>query len=247
MAPGPQSRQGQSPPSSRFATGRQTYLVAYNTICLVLWSTITLRAALLVPVLVAHGKLHALLPALQSLLTWTQTLALLELFHSLLGLVRASPVATAIQVASRVLLVWGILHPFPTVVETTNTFGRAVAGSTTGPIAFSGLIAAWGVTECVRYGFFVAQLGTGRVPPWLSWLRYNTFFVLYPLGISCECLLVWLAVTPASEWKVANGYDVFLKVVLLIYIPGKQWLFQSLLSLIGSADTVQGVTSYTRT
>jgi very-long-chain (3R)-3-hydroxyacyl-CoA dehydratase len=126
---------------------------------------------------------------------------------------------TAMQVASRLMIVWGVVGAYPQIVATTNTFGRAAAGTSGGPIAFSGILVAWSVTECIRYGFFVWKEGIdARIPSWLTWLRYNTFFVLYPLGISSECWLIYLALTPAT--RSAPWYNKFLKAVLLIYVPG---------------------------
>ena len=200
------------------ARWKQNYLLAYNGVSLALWAIVTLRAVFLIPALLAHDKLFGLLEALQTVLTFTQSLAVLEIGHSVLGIVRASPLTTSIQVASRLLLVWGILGAFPEVVVTTNVFGRAAAGEYGGPVAFAGILVAWGVTECIRYGYFVWKEGIDRVPPWLTWLRYNTFFVLYPLGISSECWLIYLALKPAQ--KSAPAYNMFLKAVLLTYVPG---------------------------
>lgn len=189
----------------------------------------TLRAILLIPTLTALGKLENLLPALFPLLKWTQTLALLEVVHSVLGLVRASPVTTAMQVASRILLVWVVLEMYPQIVVTTNVYGRQEAGSTTGPIALSGMILAWGITEIIRYGFFVWKAAISeRVPRALTWLRYSTFFVLYPTGITSECLLIWLALAPAA--KQGRGIDLLLKVVLFIYVPGSYVLYTHMMA-----------------
>lgn len=48
--------------------------------------------------------------------------------------------------------------------------------------------------------------------------RYNTFYVLYPIGISCENILIWLALEPAGELHPL--YRWFLIAVMVIYIPG---------------------------
>ena len=50
--------------------------------------------------------------------------------------------------------------------------------------------------------------------------RYNTFFVLYPIGISSECWLMYKAIDPAESWNKAYGYVI--KAILFIYIPGEQ-------------------------
>jgi very-long-chain (3R)-3-hydroxyacyl-CoA dehydratase len=72
----------------------------------------------------------------------------------MIGIVRAPFFTTFLQVASRVVLIWGIVEPFP--VEKNP--------------AYSTMLLAWSATEVVRYSYFVFNL-TGRVPPILSWLR----------------------------------------------------------------------------
>ncbi|KIW64518.1 hypothetical protein PV04_09446 [Phialophora macrospora] len=208
----------------RAASPGQNYLIAYNAVCLALWSIITLRAFFLIPTLFALGKPHQLLEALFSFLKWTQTIALLEIVHAAAGLVRASPVTTTMQVASRILVVWVVLDMFPQIVSATNSLGRSVRGSTFGPVAFAGILTAWGTTEVIRYGFFVWKAAISeRVPAALTWLRYNTFFVLYPIGISSECILMFLALGPAKQQ--GKLVDLLLKLVLVIYVPGSYILY----------------------
>jgi len=48
--------------------------------------------------------------------------------------------------------------------------------------------------------------------------RYNAFFALYPLGISCECLLVYASLGLARAW--APLYAWFLVAALAVYVPG---------------------------
>lgn len=212
------------------SSAKSTYLLAYNGICLLLWTILTGRALLVAPVLQQHDKLYALFRALWPLHPIAQGVALLEVVHAATGIVRASPVTTAMQVASRILVVFGILFLFPDIVVKENVFGRDVAGSESGPIAFTALIFAHGVTEVIRYGFFVYKEGIGeKVPGWLLWLRYNTFFVLYPLGISAECWLIYLAIDPAKTSSIPS-YDLLLKTVLLIYVPGSYILYTHMMS-----------------
>lgn len=208
---------------------KSTYLLAYNGISLLLWSVVTLRAIMLIPALAAHDKLYSLYEALFEFLRATQTVALLEVAHAALGLVRASPVTTAMQVASRLMLVWGVLTPYPEIVVTKNVFGRDAQGTVGGPIALAGCHLAWGITEMIRYGFFVWKEGVSDiVPSWLMWLRYNTFFVLYPIGISSEIVLIYLALGPAQEGQ--TGYDWLLKAVIAIYVPGSYILYTHMMA-----------------
>ncbi|KAI4850050.1 PTPLA-domain-containing protein [Aureobasidium sp. EXF-8845] len=133
---------------------------------------------------------------------------------TLTGIVRAPLFTTLMQVASRILLIWGIVHPFPSTVAYS-------------PI-YSSMLIAWSVTEVIRYSYFAINLSTGSVPNLWLWLRYNTFFVLYPLGISSECALVWkAAVGPAKSFA---GVREGLFAILLIYVPGSYILFTHMMA-----------------
>ena len=49
--------------------------------------------------------------------------------------------------------------------------------------------------------------------------RYNTFFVLYPVGISSEVILIYSALEPAARFS--SLYWWFLVANLVIYVPGR--------------------------
>src|SRR5205809_5955752 len=90
-----------------------TYLLAYNTLCLLLWGILVLRFSLLVPLLLPHGHVAAIFDALFSpLLLGTQTLATLEVFHSAVRLIRAPLFTNVLQIGSRLTVVWGVLFLF---------------------------------------------------------------------------------------------------------------------------------------
>ena len=110
------------------------------------------------------------------------------------------------QVASRLLLMWGIARPFP--------------GLNASPF-YASMLAAWSTTEVVRYTYFaLRQVGTDKVPGWLHWLRYSAFLVLYPVGITSEAAMILQALLgPASA--LADWYPLALGAVLLMYIPGR--------------------------
>jgi len=84
------------------------------------------------------------------------------------------------------------------------------------------MLLAWSMTEVVRYSYFVLSL-TGQVPPFLIWLRYNLFFVLYPLGIGSEVWLVWSSIPAAFKKNESLGYLLY--VIVAIYVPGKCLLY----------------------
>lgn len=114
---------------------------------------------------------------------------------------RSPLLTTLMQVSSRILLIWGVCATYP-------------AATTPSPF-YSSMLIAWSVTEVIRYSYFVLNLQSRGVPGWLVWLRYNTFYVLYPLGIASECALVWKASGVAREevkWAFWG--------ILMVYVPG---------------------------
>ncbi|KAL2870847.1 protein tyrosine phosphatase-like domain-containing protein [Aspergillus lucknowensis] len=198
------------------------YLLAYNAANFFLWSTLTIRTLrLLINQSITDGLTFDI-PAIfgetyTPMLQTAQSLAVLEILHSLIGIVRAPLLTTAMQVASRLFVVWGILYPFH-----SGIFG---VGDKVGESAYLGCLLAWGVTECIRYGYFVMQVngGAASVPSWWNWLRYNTFYVLYPIGISSECTLAVKALPNAEGLHPL--YWWFIVAVLTIYVPGSYMLY----------------------
>jgi very-long-chain (3R)-3-hydroxyacyl-CoA dehydratase len=147
-------------------TPSSIYLAVYNSLSCGLWAYLTVIALILAPALYAGGRLHQLYYELLSpLLTATQSLAVVEIAHAATGLVRASPVITAIQVIGKNLVVWTVMVAFPEIVVGHD--GQGFSGAW----PFFGCILFWGVSEVVRYGYFVVLLMMGGAPAWLKWLR----------------------------------------------------------------------------
>ncbi|KAK2740661.1 hypothetical protein FQN57_006031 [Myotisia sp. PD_48] len=162
-----------------------SYLFLYNLASLGLWSTLTFQLLSSLYNLTDENDtttLSNLSTSLYPLLQTTQSLAVLEVFHSLLGLVRAGIMTTAMQVSSRLLLVWGVMFVFSPFSRSEDfpiwtvpggkfnllgAHGKEVRAS---DWAFAGCVLAWGVTECIRYSFFVLQLSGKGVPKFLLWL-----------------------------------------------------------------------------
>ncbi|CAK7211929.1 hypothetical protein SCUCBS95973_001290 [Sporothrix curviconia] len=200
------------------------YLTVYNFALAVLWLTVLGRTA---GAAFLRGPEFVPL-AVGSFVRWTQTLALLEVVHSLLGVVRAPVFTTAMQVASRLLLVWAVVYPFP--------------NATTSSVFYSSMLLAWSLTEVIRYFYFALSLarsagtpGAGvanpPVPDWFTILRYSTFLILYPVGISSEVRLVYLAAsTPGAAERLHPYYPYALYAVLAIYVPGSYILYTHMLA-----------------
>lgn len=79
------------------------------------------------------------------------------------------------------------------------------------------MLVAWSVTEVVRYSYFALSLA-GALPSFLTWLRYSMFYILYPMGITSECMLVYAATGPAAERS--SFAPLALYAILAIYVPG---------------------------
>ncbi|KAL2075769.1 hypothetical protein VTL71DRAFT_712 [Oculimacula yallundae] len=198
--PGPKPLQSSSP--------KTQYLILYNFVNAILWLTVLGRVLGLVP-LVGFGRVY---PGVGIFCKWTQSLALLEVVHAATGLVRAPVGTTAMQVASRLLLVWGVVDQFPYLAKSAG---------------YSSMLIAWSVTEVVRYSYFVFTL-SGYSPGFISWLRYNLFYVLYPMGISSECWLIYKAIAPAKAIRPEFGW--LLQLILFIYVPGSYVLFTHMMA-----------------
>ena len=109
------------------------------------------------------------------------------------------------QVASRLVVVWLVTDLFP--------------DATTPSPFYSSMLLAWSTSEIIRYSYFVLNLGYG-VSGFVTWLRYNAFFVLYPVGIGSEIVMVWKAKGEAGR----RGLGVLRYVYwgqLLVWLAGE--------------------------
>ncbi|RDA83066.1 hypothetical protein CP532_3857 [Ophiocordyceps camponoti-leonardi (nom. inval.)] len=133
-------------------------------------------------------------PAIGDWTRWTQTLA-------------------ALEVSSRYLLTWAIVHRYPSVSSSP---------------AYSTMLLAWSFSEVVRYSYFVVMLSSrdaSSPPAFITRLRYNTFWVFYPMGIISECVLVYKATALCSQAERLALY-----AVLAIYVPGSYLLYSHMIA-----------------
>lgn len=90
------------------------------------------------------------------------------------------------------------------------------------------MVFAWSATEVIRYSFYASNL-LGYEPPILLWLRYTTFYVLYPLGASSEAFLIYSTLPSSSIVPSFAGWlkglwgptDYIRGLLFLIWWPGK--------------------------
>ena len=77
------------------------------------------------------------------------------------------------QVASRLLLLWGIVNNYPATTSSSP--------------AYSTMLVAWSVAEVIRYSYFVLNM-RGSVPGFVRWLRYFP----WPRGATAQVSIVKL-------------------------------------------------------
>ncbi|KAL3281215.1 hypothetical protein HHI36_004429 [Cryptolaemus montrouzieri] len=155
-----------------------------------------------------------------------QNAAVLEVVHAFLRIVSSNPIVTVQQISSRVILVCGVLMVTQAARET---------------IGLSLALIAWSITEVIRYGNYTFAL-LGFVPYFLKWLRYSTFIVLYPIGVTGELLCLYAAqleIQKTGLWSVRMpnsfnfifNYQHFLVLTMLMYIPFFPQLYLHMFSL----------------
>jgi very-long-chain (3R)-3-hydroxyacyl-CoA dehydratase len=157
-----------------------------------------------------------------------QTAAALEIVHAFSGLVK-SPLPTAVmQVYSRLFLVWGVTQKYGQVcleLPTLATRSHVSTFQSSQNALYSTMILAWSTTEVIRYAFYALSLARGVVPGVLVYLRYTTFYILYPLGASSEALLIYSSLpktNPLQGFKDGswNSWDYFRGLMFVVWWPG---------------------------
>lgn len=139
-------------------------------------------------------------------LTVVQSAAALEILHSMLRLVRSPLLPTALQVGSRLAILW--IYMVPTSGASGHWANYLCIGS-------------WCLVEVPRYLFYAAALNAKGAPHKINsvlfFLRYNLFMVLYPSGITGELFLAYNAYPDFLQFRT-----LFMRLITLhmaLYIP----------------------------
>lgn len=153
----------------------KAYLVLYNVVQLLGWSL-----ALFYMTSLDTRKAEPVIDQM----TYLQ---IAEVLHAAIGLVPSNPVITAMQIGSRVAAVQTLFCGLSdsnrsTVAPWENLF-----------------FVAWSITEVVRYSYLALNTAGIQLSP-LTWLRYSTFLLLYPLGVTGELGMI-VSVLPALAAK----------------------------------------------
>lgn len=184
------------------------WLISYNSISSSFWSVVLFNTIFLGSVL---GQ-PLLFEKTNKILTVIQCFALVEIFNSATGVVKSPLFTTTVQVFSRLLIVLGIFQLLPNSPANFHW-------------AYITLTLSWSLTEVIRYAYYASNLSNPNgVPYFLTWLRYSTFYVLYPTGVSSEIAMIYLSL---DEAKAVYGpiYYYFLIISILTYAPGFYTLY----------------------
>ncbi len=173
---------------------KRIWLIAFNVITLFAWS-----------VFFAHALLHGLAIDGQSLLLLTiaQALAVFEVMNAVLGLAGANWLLTAMQVFSRLLIVF-LLNWIPLeLLSELNLYS-----------GFALITVAWSVTEIVRALFYLTEIWKRPVKA-VTFSRYTFFIFLYPMGVAGEFMVMF----SFWEWRLfeLNVINLVLAGVALSY------------------------------
>jgi len=194
------------------------YLLVYNVVQFFGWLWILIRT---VKAVALDGvPANDIFSVVGTELKIFQSLAILEVVNSAVGLVRSPPVVTAMQVASRVYLVWLVTN---LVDEAQHSIGVII------------YVIAWSITEIVRYSFYALSL-VGRPPYFLQWARYSLFIVLYPMGVIGEMITVFSAMPAVKQRRILSlelpnaanisfSYYHAMILIALTYLPGFPQLY----------------------
>mmetsp|Transcript_3428 Transcript_3428/g.5679 ORF Transcript_3428/g.5679 Transcript_3428/m.5679 type:complete len:750 (-) Transcript_3428:81-2330(-) len=200
---------------------KEIYLVLYNSLCCVGWATVLAGA---IKVLIGGDgsildSLANVYGPVATLLTITQSAALLEIMHSAVGLVRSPVLVTAMQVSSRIFALVAVVYS----PEAQAQWGAGL------------MIISWSMVEVPRYAFYVSALITGdatkKSPYPLFWLRYSLFGVLYPTGITGELTCFFAAASDAAFGDIFGaGISKFVFAYFLpfIYFFGSPFMIMNM-------------------
>jgi len=161
------------------------YLVLYNVAQTIGWS---LMGYNMVQYFVENQTNVGLYNHISQMLMVFQSAAILEIFHAYTKIVPSNTAMTAMQVFSRVTLVWCVMGQ---IVGVRNSIGVSL------------LLAAWTLTEIIRYSYYVFGL-FDNIPYILMWLRYSLFVFLYPLGVTGELWTIYDSLGPVAADKILS-------------------------------------------
>nr|AKM76674.1 protein-tyrosine phosphatase-like protein [Geranium maderense] len=144
------------------------------------------------------------------LICFLQSIAFLEVIHGAIGLVPSGALFPLIQWGGRTHFLLAIVRGINEVQELPSVF-----------ITFL----AWSLSEVIRYPQYALSC-LGPCPYWITYLRYTSFIILYPIGVGPGEMWLMYQALPYIKEKHLYGdsffglpfsYYNFVQAVLVCY------------------------------
>ncbi|XP_051134567.1 uncharacterized protein LOC127253834 [Andrographis paniculata] len=140
------------------------------------------------------------------IICFVQSLAFMEVIHGATGIVSSGALLPFLQWSGRTHYVLAIVRGIPEIQQSPSVF-----------ITFL----SWSLSEIIRYSFYALNC-MGTSPKWITFIRYNAFIVLYPIGLSGEMWLMYKALPIVKDRNLYTNmlpfsYYNFLAALLFCY------------------------------
>ncbi|KAL2239523.1 very-long-chain (3R)-3-hydroxyacyl-CoA dehydratase 2 [Sesamum indicum] len=183
---------------------RDVYLIFYNLFQALGWALSLFR---ILSNFVSTRSVHGAYSSAGELICLLQTLAFLEVIHGAIGIVPSGALLPLMQWGGRTHFLLAIVRRIHEVQELPSVFITFVA---------------WSLSEIIRYSHYALNC-LGCSPNWMTFIRYNAFIVLYPIGLFPGEM--WLMYQALPFIKKENlyadtlpfSYDKFVKALLFSY------------------------------
>ncbi|EYU18935.1 hypothetical protein ABFS82_04G185600 [Erythranthe guttata] len=149
---------------SKMSQLRNLYLFSYNLFQCFGWALSLFR---ILSNFLSTKSVNGAFSAVGDLICLLQCIAFLEVIHGAIGIVPSGVVLPLMQWGGRTHFLLAVVRKIPEVQELPSVFITFVA---------------WSFSEVIRYSHYALNC-IGTPPNWITFIRYNAFIVLYPVGV----------------------------------------------------------------
>ncbi|KAM6306954.1 LOW QUALITY PROTEIN: very-long-chain (3R)-3-hydroxyacyl-CoA dehydratase-like [Podargus strigoides] len=160
---------------------KKGYLIMYNLVQFLGFSWIFVNMT--VDIWEKANYFYDTFHTIADMMYFCQTLVLMEIMNSLIGLVRSPLIPTVVQIFGRNFILFVVLGSLEEMQSK--------------PVVFF-VFYFWSIIELFRYPYYMLScIGIEWKP--LTWLRYTTWIPLYPLGSLAEAVCIIQSIPVFSE------------------------------------------------
>ncbi|KAK6142109.1 hypothetical protein DH2020_006977 [Rehmannia glutinosa] len=143
---------------------RNSYLFFYNLFQAFGWGLSLFR---ILSNFISANSVTGTFSSAGELICLLQSLAFLEVIHGAIGIVPSGFLLPLLQWGGRIHFLLAIVRRIHEVQELPSVFITFIA---------------WSLSEVIRYSHYALNC-LGSPPNWVTFIRYNAFIVLYPIGV----------------------------------------------------------------